>query len=341
MSSLTFALDAMSGDFGPRQVVPPALQILEKNPNIIFFMVGDVPQIQSLIPASFAHRSRLHLIPAATVVTQDMTFSQALKISEQSSMRIALALVQSGKAKACISAGNTAALMGLSVLFLKSLPGVLRPALVTLLPNQKRQKTVMLDLGANSECSETMLMQFALMGVVFAQKMLSIEEPKIALLNMGKEVAKGKELVKNVAHQLKENAFFNFNGYVEGNEILSGQNQVILCDGFSGNIALKTMEGTARFFIDQFKDLSNSFFARCFLFLMKKRIAKAFGDFDPNGYNGATLLGLQGIVVKSHGAANEAAFCSAIEHAIQMVESNILHQIESDLLLKCLHKKQN
>lgn len=337
MSYLTLALDAMSGDFGPRNVALAAVQILNKYPNLSLLLVGDTQLIRSHLPKQFQHFSRVQLVEASNVITHDLSFSKALRISEGSSMRVAIELVQSGKAQACISAGNTAALMGLSTLLLKPIKGIERPALVAMLPTQSSRKkaskyTVMLDLGANAETSENMLTQFALMGSIFAQEMLSISSPKVALLNIGKEAAKGKDQIKQVAKILTEDPNLNFTGYVEGNEILLGLSDVIVSDGFSGNIALKAIEGTAYLVISNIKlKMSSSFMLRCLKPFIKKRVRKAFDDLDPNGYNGATLLGLQGVVIKSHGAANSNAFFAAIEQAINIIENDIPNKIAMNL----------
>lgn len=334
MSCLTFALDTMSGDFGPRFVVPAAVRMLKKYPNLCFYLVGERSSVIPFLPDSFKESSRLKFIDSKSVITHDMSFTKALKISEQSSMRLAIELVQSGQADACISSGNTGALMGLSTLLLKPIEGIERPALVAMFPNKVKSKyTVMLDLGANAETTERMLIQFALMGSIFAQQMLHIEAPKLALLNIGKEAIKGKDQIKQVSKKLAEQPLLNFTGYVEGNEILSGIADVIVCDGFTGNIALKSIEGTAHFLMDKIKTqmFPNSFLSRWLNPFLQKRIRKVFGDLDPSGYNGATLLGLQGIVIKSHGAANSNAFCSAIEQAIKMKEHDIPTQIEMNL----------
>lgn len=337
MSSLALVLDAMSGDLGPRSVVLAAEEILNKHSNLSLYLVGDTHLIRSYLSANFEHLDRLLIVNAPNVITHEMSFSQALKISENSSMRIAIELVQSGKAQACISAGNTGALMGLSTLLLKPIQGIERPALCAMLPiqtsSQEQSKyTVMLDLGANAETNEVMLTQFALMGSIFSQEMLHIPSPKVALLNIGKEAIKGKDLIKQVAKILQDESSLNFTGFIEGNEILFGSSDVIVCDGFSGNIALKAIEGTAYFFMDKIKSqTSASFLLRCFKRLIRNRIKKVFDDLDPNGYNGATLLGLQGIVIKSHGAANSGAFCAAIEQAIKTIEKDIPNTIAMNL----------
>ncbi len=246
-------------------------------------------------------------------------------------MRIALDLVKNGEAQAVVSAGNTGALMGLAKLMLKPLDGIERPALMTVLPNQQKSKTVVLDLGANVESTSAMLVQFAVMGAVMAEEIVGITSPRIALLNIGEEEFKGLDNIREAAAVLKSTPAINYIGYLEGNDLLTGKTDVLVCDGFVGNVTLKTMEGVVRMFLSLLKSpgekRKRSWWLKLLGRLIQKRIAKRFGDLNPDQYNGACLVGLRGTVIKSHGAANEKAFAVAIEQAVQAVQRQIPQRI--------------
>ncbi|WP_340608715.1 phosphate acyltransferase PlsX [Xenorhabdus bharatensis] len=333
MANLTLALDAMGGDFGPRVTVPAALQALASNPRLKLLLVGNPEAISPLLANKNAELlSRLQIIPAEHVVANDVKPSQAIRSSHGTSMRIALNLVKSGEAKACVSAGNTGVLMGLAKLMLKSIEGIERPALVTVIPNLKQQKTVVLDLGANINCNSRMLVQFAIMGAVMAEDVAGVKNPRVALLNIGEEESKGLDNIREAAITLRNSELINYIGYVEGNELLTGKTDVLVCDGFAGNVTLKTMEGTIRVVLSLLKSpegqkKKSSWLMKVFRKFLLKRIAKRFGHLNPDQHNGATLLGLRGIVIKSHGAANENAFKAAIEQAVQAVEKQIPEKI--------------
>ncbi|OAT22524.1 phosphate:acyl-ACP acyltransferase [Proteus myxofaciens ATCC 19692] len=327
----------MGGDFGPRITVPACLQALASNPHLKILLVGQPDAISPLLAKQNAELiSRLHIIPAEHVVANDAKPSQAIRASKGTSMRVALDLVKAGDAQACVSAGNTGVLMGLAKLRLKSIEGIERPALVSVLPNQKKGKTVVLDLGANVNCDSQMLVQFAVMGAVMAEEIAEIETPKVALLNIGEEESKGLDNIREAATILRTTPNINYIGYVEGNELLTGKTDVLVCDGFAGNVSLKTMEGVIRVFLSLIKSSSNenkktSWWMKLLKKWLQKRLIKRFGHMNPDQYNGASLLGLRGIVIKSHGGANENAFAAAIEQAVQAVDRQIPERIAARL----------
>lgn len=332
MTRLTLALDVMSGDFGPCVTVPAALQVLSLTSSLHLLLVGQpdiiTPFLAKVKPVLL---KRLHVIPAHIVISNDTKPSYAIRNSKGSSMRIALELVKQGEAQAVVSAGNTGALMGLAKLMLKPLPGIERPALMTLLPNQQKSKTVVLDLGANIKCSAVMLVQFAIMGAVVAEEIVGIPTPRIGLLNIGEEENKGLENIRQAAALLKNRSAINYIGYVEGNELLTGKVDVLVCDGFVGNVTLKTMEGVVRMFLSLLQSSNNknigAWWQRMLVTWIKNRIAKRLSHLNPDQYNGAYLVGLGGIVIKSHGAANQKAFAVAIEQAVLAVQRQIPERI--------------
>lgn len=336
MTRLTIALDAMSGDFGPRVVVPAALQALAANPAINILLVGKpaelTPFLDKIKPPFL---ERLRIIPAEFVIANDAKPAYAIRNSKDSSMRVALELVKNGEAHACVSAGNTGALMGLAKLLIKPLPGIDRPALVSPIPSQSHGKTLVLDLGANVNCDSNMLVQFAVMGAVMAEEVLKIPNPRVALLNIGEEESKGLDNIREAAVILKDMPKINYIGYLEGNDLLTGKTDVLVCDGFVGNVTLKTLEGVVRVFISLLKSPNSTKNKSWILSLLgrwfQKRAAKRFGHLNPDQYNGACLLGLRNTVIKSHGAANHSAFAVAIEQAIQSIERDVPGRIAASL----------
>ncbi|WP_158783066.1 phosphate acyltransferase PlsX [Pantoea sp. BAV 3049] len=336
MTRLTLAIDAMGGDFGPCVTVPAAMQALASNSQLHLLLVGNPDNISSLLAkADSALTARLEIIPAESVIASDARPSQAIRQSRGSSMRVALELVKEGRAEACVSAGNTGALMGLSKLLLRPLDGIERPALMTVLPHQQHGKTVVLDLGANVESDSAMLVQFAIMGAVVAEEVLAIDTPRVALLNIGEEETKGLDSIREAAAILRDSSEINYIGYLEGNDLLTGKTDVLVCDGFVGNVTLKTMEGVVRMFLSLLKSQGEGKKRAWWLTLLgrvlKKRLAKRFGHLNPDQYNGACLLGLRGTVIKSHGAANQSAFAAAIEQAEQAVRRQVPERIAARL----------
>ncbi|KAA8730264.1 MAG: phosphate acyltransferase PlsX [Ewingella americana] len=336
MTRLTLALDVMGGDFGPSVTVPASLQALISNSELHLLLVGDPDAITPfLAKADPSLRERIRIIPAESVIASDARASQAIRASKGSSMRVALELIKSGDAQACVSAGNTGALMGLAKMVIKPLEGIERPALMTVLPNQLRSKTVVLDLGANVECDSTMLVQFAVMGSVMAEEVIGIENPRVALLNIGEEESKGLDNIRDAAAILKNTPAINYIGYLEGNELLTGKTDVMVCDGFVGNVTLKTMEGVIRMFLSLLKSSGEggkkAWWLKWLGRILQKKLAKRFGHLNPDQYNGACLVGLRGIVIKSHGGANQRAFAVAIEQAVQAVQRQVPHRIAARL----------
>ncbi len=336
MTRLTLAIDAMGGDFGPCVTVPAALQALASHSQLQLLLIGDPAAITPLLAkADSAVKGRLQVIPAESVIASDAKPSQAIRQSRGSSMRIALEMVKEGKAQACVSAGNTGALMGLAKLLLKPLDGIERPALMTVLPHQQHGNTVVLDLGANVESDSAMLVQFAIMGAVMAEEVLAIERPRVALLNIGQEETKGLSSIREAAEQLRTAPQINYIGYLEGNDLLTGKTDVLVCDGFVGNVTLKTLEGVVRMFLSLLKSSGEGKKGAWWMKLLgrwiKKRLAKRFGHLNPDQYNGACLLGLRGTVIKSHGAANQRAFAAAIEQAEQAVRRQVPERIAARL----------
>ncbi|MGP4140579.1 phosphate acyltransferase PlsX [Sodalis praecaptivus] len=336
MRRLTLALDAMGGDFGPAVTVPAALQALVSYPQLELLLVGNPAAINPLlVKTDSVLRERLTVIPAESVITSDAKPSQAIRASRGTSMRVALELIKDGRAQACVSAGNTGALMGLAKLVLKPLDGIERPALMVVLPHQKQGKTVVLDLGANVACDGSMLAQFAVMGAVMAEHIVGVNNPRVALLNIGEEETKGLDPIQHAAALLRDVPSINYIGYLEANELLTGKTDVLVCDGFVGNVTLKTMEGVIRVFLSLLKSSGESgrqgWLMQWVKRWMKRRLIRQFGQLNPDQYNGACLIGLRGTVIKSHGAANQRAFTAAIEQAMQAVERQIPERIAARL----------
>ncbi|WP_406704948.1 phosphate acyltransferase PlsX [Sodalis sp.] len=336
MRRLTLALDAMGGDFGPAVTVPAALQALVSYPQLELLLVGNPAAINPLlVKTDSVLRERLTVIPAESVITSDAKPSQAIRASRGTSIRVALELIKDGRAQACVSAGNTGALMGLAKLVLKPLDGIERPALMVVLPHQKQGKTVVLDLGANVACDGSMLAQFAVMGAVMAEHIVGVNNPRVALLNIGKEETKGLDPIQHAAALLRDVPSINYIGYLEANELLTGKTDVLVCDGFVGNVTLKTMEGVIRVFLLLLKSSGESgrqgWLMQWVKLWMKRRLIRQFGQLNPDQYNGACLIGLRGTVIKSHGAANQRAFTVAIEQAMQAVERQIPERIAARL----------
>ncbi len=327
------ALDAMGGDHGLSVVIPAALEALKQHPDITLILVGDETQIASALAThKTSVNDRLTIHHASQVVQMDEAPATALKNKKDSSMRVAINLVKAKEADAAVSAGNTGALMATARFVLKTLPGIDRPAICTILPATKGH-THMLDLGANVDSEAEHLYQFALMGSELVKAIDDIPSPRVGLLNIGQEAIKGNEQVK-AANYLLQGSPLNYIGYVEGDDIYHGDVDVIVCDGFVGNVALKTSEGLAKMVSAQLKkEYTANLFTRLAA-LISLPVLKSFRHkFDPRRYNGASLLGLQGIVVKSHGGADSVAYANAIAMArteiIKQVPQRISKQLEN------------
>lgn len=332
MTRVTLAIDAMGGDFGPSVTVPAVLQALSSHPFLEIYLVGLPEQLHPLLATADSHLlCRLQLIAAESVIASDVKPSIAIRHSKKSSMRLALEIVRDQQAQACVSAGNTGTLMGLASLLLKPLTGIRRPALMTLMPHSRQGKTVVLDIGANLEADSDMLVQFALMGAVVAQELLTIARPKVALLNIGQEASKGPETIRTAGKRLEQHPQLNYTGYLEANHLLTGQADVIVCDGFSGNVALKSTEGAMRAGVELLQSAGRGGWGTFLHFVFKKILLRKFAKINPDHYNGAFLLGLSGIVIKSHGAANRQAFAAAIEQSILTVQRQLSQRVATQL----------
>ncbi len=317
----------MGGDHGPKITVPAALAFLDAHPDDRLILVGLRASIDEELQRRNAVRStRLSVHHAAEVVAMDEPPRQALRSKKDSSMRVVANLVKNGAADACVSAGNTGALMAISRFVLKTLPGIDRPAIVSVLPSMKGS-TYMLDLGANVDCTPENLLQFAVMGASLVAAVEQKERPSVGLLNIGEEAIKGNEVVKQAGELLRASGL-NFIGNVEGDGIYRGAADVIVCDGFVGNVALKTSEGLAQM-LGSFlrEEFTRSLFAKVIAVIALPVITRFRRRVDHRRYNGATLLGLRGIVVKSHGSADSYAFQRALERAAEEVRHDVLARI--------------
>lgn len=321
----------MGGDFGPHCIVPASLACLAEIPSLHLVLVGQESLLEELIARhSGVDRARLRIEHADEVIGMAERPSQALRGKPDSSMRVALELLRDGKAQACVSAGNTGALMALSRYVLKTLPGIDRPAMVTAIPTVQGH-CHLLDLGANVDCSAEHLYQFALMGVVAAEA-LGVERPRVALLNVGTEDIKGNQQVKLAANLLQQAPGLNYIGFIEGDGLYRGDADVVVCDGFVGNILLKSSEGLAAMIAARIEALFRaSLRARLLGLLALPLLRRLQRELGPVQRNGASFLGLQGIVVKSHGAAAPEAFQSAIRLALAEVRENLPQRLHGRL----------
>ena len=331
----------MGGDKGPHITVPAAIMAVDNTPTLHLILCGDESVITELLTKHNAlENSQLSICPTTEVVEMDEKPAIAIRTKKDSSMRRALDLVQEGKADACVSAGNTGALFSIAHFVLKTLPGVERPALISALPTHDDDKHVfMLDLGANVFCDSNVLYQFAIMGAVMAEEVDEITAPRVGLLNMGEEEIKGSDHIKQTAAQLSENETVNYIGFIEGNDIFTNKADVIVCDGFVGNVALKTCEGVAVLVYEKFKQaIAKHYFARFIGKLIAPTLKKLFKSVNPDQYNGASLIGLRGVVIKSHGNANTHAFYCAILEAMKAVEKQVPQKIKVKLEQSLMHK---
>ncbi len=319
------SVDAMGGDFGPSIIVPACLDFLKFKPDAEILLVGDPEVLAPLVKTSkIAVEQRLEIVPALDVVASDDSPAIAIRNKKQSSMRIAVNMVHEGRAAACVSAGNTGALMAISKFVLKTVKNVSRPALLARIPCRDGSVTRLLDVGANVDTTAEQMSQFAVMGHVAAKYAGGIDSPKVGLLNIGSEDIKGNLVVKDTAVTLKKISFLDYIGSIEGGDIFTGKNDVVVTDGFVGNVCLKTMEGIASmisFFLKKSlkKNILNmlvAVFCLPILRALKKQV-------DPRLYNGASFLGLRGVVIKSHGNADSVAFFNALNEAYLEIDKDI------------------
>jgi glycerol-3-phosphate acyltransferase PlsX len=323
----------MGGDHGPLSTIPAAIEAVAEFPSLDLILCGDSQLLQQQLQnAGYADHPQLSIKHASQQVLMTDRPSVALRTKRDSSMRVALDLVEKQQVQACVSAGNTGALISMAHFVLKMLGGVERPALISALPTTVGSPVFMLDLGATVNCDSDTLFQFAVMGAVMAEEVEGISKPKVALLNMGEEEIKGSDQIKRTSLLLSECAEINYIGYIEGNDIFSGKADVIVCDGFVGNVALKTCEGVAKLIIKRLEHaLKNSMSAHLFGWMIKPLLKSIGSGVNPDHYNGASLIGLRGIVVKSHGNATKEAFLSAIRQAVREVERQVPAKIKDRL----------
>ncbi|MFO1301427.1 MAG: phosphate acyltransferase PlsX [Burkholderiaceae bacterium] len=330
--TVRIAIDCMGGDHGLSVTVPAALDFLRQVDDARLLLVGRKDAIeQALAKSRTVDSTRIEVRHASEVVAMDDPPAAALRSKRDSSMRVAIELVKSGDADACVSAGNTGALMAISRFVLKMQPGIDRPAIATQLPNQTGGTTTMLDLGANVDCEPRHLLQFAVMGAALVTALEGKERPTVGLLNIGEEVIKGNDTVKQAGELLRESTL-DFRGNVEGNDIYEGTTDVVVCDGFVGNIALKTSEGLARmlggFIREEYK---RHVFTRLMALLSLPVLMRFRKRLDHRRYNGASLVGLRGVVIKSHGSADAYAFEFALRRAYDAVRNGLVQRIEQAL----------
>ena len=335
---INIAIDAMGGDHGPLVTIPAAVQFLGEAANCRALLVGRTAVIEAQLAKlgagaeALRQSGRLKVVEAPDVVGMDEDIRSAIRNKKHSSMRIAIDLVKSGDAHACVSAGNTGALMGTAKFVLKTLPGIDRPAICAALPTRKGVAYA-LDLGANAECTPEHLLQFAIMGAMLATAIDNNPNPSVGLLNIGSEDIKGNEKVKAAGELLKA-SHLNFYGNVEGTDIFKGTTDVVVCDGFVGNVMLKTSEGIAKMMGDFLKEEYTKNIFRKMAALASYAVINGFRKrVDHRRYNGAALLGLRGVVVKSHGSADAYSFSKALERAASEVEHDLLALITKEVEL--------
>ncbi|MBY6014515.1 phosphate acyltransferase PlsX [Qipengyuania gaetbuli] len=334
MSLPRIAIDAMGGDEGVRTMIEGAALARRRHDRFKFLLVGDETRIKAALETHPGMSGASDILHCDDVVAGDELPSRALRRAKTTSMGLAVDAVKRGEAGAAVSAGNTGALMAMSKLALRTMPGLDRPALAALLPTLGENDVIMLDLGANRDCDARNLVQFAIMGAAYSRIVTGRERPRVRLLNIGTEETKGTEDIQAAADALREadNLAMNFEGYTEADKINRGECDVVVCDGFSGNIALKAIEGAARFVTDLLRQAFTSSIRSKVGFLVSRPATELLKHhLDPNNHNGAVFLGLNGVVVKSHGSANAKGVANAVEVAARLLEDDITNRIANDL----------
>jgi len=322
----------MGGDHGLNVVIPACIRAAKNNPDLKLILVGIHDKINAQLKKQGVLSSKqFSIVHASEIVAMDELPSHALRNKKDSSMRVAINLVKEGMAQACVSAGNTGALMATARYVLKTLPGIDRPAIISELPTMSG-RTWVIDLGANVDSCAEHLFQFAVMGSALVQAVANKPKPKIALLNIGVEEMKGNDQVKRTAHMLAECPVMNYVGYVEGDRFYTGDVDLVVCDGFVGNVALKASEGIAKLFLGVIKEsLHKNWYTKVAGFVAYPALKQLKKRLDPSRYNGASLLGLNGIVVKSHGGANELGFQHAVEQAVLEVKNDVIDLVRAQI----------
>jgi glycerol-3-phosphate acyltransferase PlsX len=335
MSLPRIAIDAMGGDEGVRVMIEGAALARRRHDRFKFLLVGDEPRIKAALDSHPNLRASSEILHTDGVISGDDKPSQAIRRAKSTSMGLAINAVKSGEAGAAVSGGNTGALMAMAKLSLRTMPGIDRPALAALLPTLGDNDVVMLDLGANTECDTRNLVQFAIMGAAYARVVTGREAPRVRLLNIGTEETKGTDELRDAANLLKAAAgdlSISFDGFTEADKVCRGDVDVVVTDGFSGNIALKAIEGTARFVGDLLRRSFASSLRSKIGFLVSRPATELLKHhLDPNNHNGAVFLGLNGIVVKSHGSANAAGVANAVAVTARLLEADVTHRITADL----------
>ncbi len=333
---LTLSLDAMGGDNAPLVIVEGVNKALDRHPDVDFLLFGDEALLAEVVERFPRVKAVARIYHTAEMITNDQKPGTALRSGKNSSMRLAINAVASGQAAGVVSAGNTGALMAMAKIVLKTLPGIARPAIATLVPTL-RGESVMLDLGANVECDADNLVQFAVMGEVFARQVLGLDKPSVGILNIGAEGLKGNIAVQEASITLRDTDLpIKFTGFVEGDDIGAGTVDVIVTDGFTGNIALKTTEGTVRLVAAYLKEaLSSTPLARLGALLASPALNVFSRRLDPRHYNGAMFLGLNGICVKSHGGTDALGFANAIHVAVGLIADGVNEGIKKDFAHLC------
>jgi glycerol-3-phosphate acyltransferase PlsX len=328
------AIDAMGGDTGPEVMIAGAANAWRRRDDLSFILFGDEPAIQTELAKHRGLAAVCRVVHCDDVISGDDRPSQAIRRAKTTSMGLAIAAVKEGDAQATVSGGNTGAMMAMAKLSLRTMPGIDRPALAALLPTLGENDLVMLDLGANTECDVNNLVQFAVMGAAYARVVLELDRPRVQLLNIGTEELKGTDELKAAASILRgsEHLHMQFDGFIEGDKLSRGEVDVVVTDGFSGNIALKSLEGTARFVTDLLRRAFTSSVRSKIGFLISRPATELLRHhLDPNNHNGAVFLGLNGLVVKSHGGATDKGVANAIRVAARMVREDLTRKITEDL----------
>jgi glycerol-3-phosphate acyltransferase PlsX len=337
------AIDAMGGDVGPEVMLAGAARAFRRRQDLSFILFGDEPALKAELAKHDGLAAVCDIVHAPDVITAEDKPSQAIRRAKTTSMGLAIAAVKAGDAQAAVSGGNTGALMAMSKLALRTMPGIDRPALAALLPTLGANDLVMLDLGANTECDPRNLVQFAVMGAAYARVVLELPKPRVQLLNIGTEELKGTDDLKEAAAILRDADYLGmrFEGFIEGDKLSRGDVDVVVTDGFSGNIALKSLEGTARFVTDLLRRAFQSSVRSKIGFLISRPATELLKHhLDPNNHNGAVFLGLNGLVVKSHGSATEKGVANAIRVAARMVREDLTRKIIEDLDNIAAHRAQ-